>query len=319
MTTPTQESKNLPALFREGRLLLDADCFDLSDEADTLIEKNGVKTRDQLLALIMLVRSFGNRATIKPLLVAGIKRQLLTKMDLLTLYTRQTPEARIRGELVTLTDLWDIPIHAFPKEESDTTLPLDWFRREDLILIAEEVLEVNHTDLVTFFQHWFYGGAQPVLIGKKFLEYWYEKTGETHGGDVDGKIASLIAIALFEKHPDVVDLDGVLARFRNLSMRKPDSHGTYRYLSLAFAIAGKNKAKRKKALDAWVQRIIEMICSGSSLFRGAQMSIELLIRERGISKGDKVEALQKIDKVAQDVAKSYTTLIRDAQNVVDTL
>lgn len=319
MATSITSSTNLPALFGNGGLLLYADCFNLRDEADILIERNGVKTRDQLLTLIMLMRSFGNKATIKHLLVAGVKRHLFKKEDLITIYKMQTQGARTRGALITLTDIWGIPTLAFPRKGEQEKLPMNWFSQEDIIRLAEETLEVNHVDLVLFFQHWFYGSAHPLLLGKKFLEYWYKKTGETHGGDIDGKIASLIAIALYNNHPEVIDLDGVLKRFEALSRRDPNSHGTYRYLGLAFDVAGKDKVKRKKVLEAWVNRIIEMIVGGASLFRGAQLSIELLIRERGIPEREKKELLQRIDKVAKETAEQYSKLVSDAQEMVDAI
>lgn len=310
------EGTNLPALSRAKEVVLTTgNFFFLRDQADALIEKNGIRTRGQLLGFILFMHSFGNTTLVKHLAASGIARGLFSKEDLVTLYKRQVPESRTRNGLITLTDIWEIPQLALSKERRAETLPMDWFSKGDIIRLAEETIDVNPVDLELLFGTWSYTGANGAL-SKSFLEYWYHKTGHPLGGDVDGKVAALIAIALHEAYPESVVLEGVLERFKNLSRSKPHSHGIFRYLSLAFWIAGKDKTKKQVVLDVWVENIIYMICSGRALFRGAQLSLEILIREKGISKRDKARALRKIRNVARDVAKDYHNLVKSAHDMV---
>lgn len=208
---------------------------------------------------------------------------------------------------------------AFPMARGkESIVPVQWITKEEMLALANQVISVSHQDLYTIFQQWFYRSSEEIPLSKEFFVYWWKVTGDSVN-DVDGKIASLLAIAFQNKYPEEVSLDETIKRFTSLSHRRPESHGVFRYLSLCFLIAGENKAHKQKVIDIWVRQIEDMICGGKSLYRGAQLSIEFFISEKNISESVKAKALKKINRTAKSVAKSYTNLVADAQKFVDEL
>ena len=96
-----------------------------------------------------------------------------------------------------------------------------------------------------FFQNWFYHSSDVIPFSKKFLLYWFNYEGyDAHAPS--GKIASLIAIALFKSYPEDITQDEVLQKMKMLAERDPESHGIYRYCALSFQIAGSDVSQRKK-------------------------------------------------------------------------
>lgn len=312
---------NLPAIIPLPLMdpsLFDNESFDLGDGAAGLMERFNVTTKKQLFGFILSMHAFGNRDFISHLLAEGLKKRLVEKADLVSLYLTQFNGQKRSGNLITLSDIWAIPQRAFPKKKETDLLPMLWFSQGEMLDLADAVLDVHHVDLVLFFQHWFYGQNNPVRCSETFLKHWFEKTGELFS-EVDGKIASLIAIAYQRAYPEKVNLDEIIDRFSKLSQSSPNSHGIFRYMSLAFAIAGDNKEQKAKVLEAWTVSIIGMITGGKSLFRGAQLSIEILIRTREIPEEDKKRALRRIHRVARETAQSYMKLVADAEEMVRVL
>lgn len=312
---------NLPAVITSPLIdtsLFDIECFDLRDGAKELMKRFKITTKKQLFGFILSMHSFGNRDFIPHLLAEGLKKRLVEKADLVSLYLTQFNGQKRSGNLITLSDIWAIPQRAFPKKKETDLLPMLWFSQDEILDLADAVLDVHHVDLVLFFQHWFYGQNNPVRCSENFLKHWFKETGEIFS-TVDGKIASLIAIAYQSAHHESVNLDEIISRFSKLSQSSPNSHGIFRYLSLAFEIAGDDNEQRAKVLEAWVVSIIGMITGGKSLFGGAQLSIEILIRTREIPEKDKKQALRRIHEVARDTAQSYMKLVADAEEMVRVL
>lgn len=318
MTAP---KTNLPAIIPLPLMdhsLFDDQSFDLEDGAAGLMERFNITTKKQLFGFILSMYAFGNRDFISYLLAEGLKKRLVEKADLVSLYLTQFNGQKRSGNLITLSDIWVIPQRAFPKKKENDLLPMLWFSQDEILDLADAVLDVHHVDLELFFKHWFYNQENPVRCTENFLKYWFEKTGETFS-NVSGKVAALIAIAYQSAYPENVNLDEIIDRFSKLCQSEPRSHGRFRYLSLAFMMAANNNGQKAKILEAWVVSIIEMIAGGRSLFTGAQLSIEILIRTQEIPEKDKKRALRRIHRVARETAQSYMKLVADAEEMVRVL
>ena len=294
----------------------DLNIFSFDESVEKFFEDNAIKNTQGLMNIILLMYAFGNSSDIQYLLIEGYKRGLLNKGSLLTLYRLQTKENRERNPFITLTMLWNIPTQAFQKNSKSELVPALVFSREEILLIAEQTISLSYADLDLFFKYWFYQSNTPIPLSKKFFEYWFSETGNMFCR-IDGKIASLIAIAYHQTHPEMITLEEVLTRFKHLSNHKPESHGSIRYLSLAFEIAGEDIVKRRLVLDTWIQAIIRMIVGGKSLFQGAQLSIEMLLREKNITPEEKSTAVKQLQRVADSTAESYSNLIKDAKKNVE--
>ena len=315
-------SSNLPALLqnigqRGGLSLFESDAFDLRDDAEEVLKNCNVTNTEQLMSVVLMVHAFGNASQVEFLLILGLKRGFLTKEDITNLYLMQNESTRLYGPILTFSKMERISQFAFPRPRGEENIvPVNWITKDEMLALANRVISVSRNDLYTIFQQWFYRSDEEIPLSKEFFAYWWKTTGDWTS-DVDGKIASLLAIAYQKKYPEEVSLEATIDRFIRLSRHHPESHGIFRYLSLCFWIAGEDEGCKQKVVDAWTQQIEDMICGGKSLFRGAQMSIEFFIRERNISEEMKAAALLKINRTAVGVAKSYTNLVADSQKFVD--
>jgi hypothetical protein len=315
-STHDKDQTLLPALFtgvlENGGLEMlqtQESLFMLSDSVEELFTKHQITSTKSLLSLVFMMHTFGDSAFTVPLLTEGYKRGILQKNDLITLYLSQSEDARVNKPLVTLSDIWNMPYQAFPKaKDEDSTSLTSWFSKEEIVAMANRVVTIFRGDVDMFFQNWFYYSNDIVPFSKEFLLYWFNYEGYgTYAPS--GKIASLIAIALFRAYPEDITQDAVLEKMSMLAERDPESHGIYRYCALAFQIAGSDVLQRNKAIDGWVNAIIRMIWVSKHAFSRPEFALELFLDDTGISKDEKAQALVKIHKACQEKASVYTNII----------
>lgn len=302
-----------------GIKILESDNFDLRDGAEKIFKNCKITNAEELMSVVLMVHAFGNSDHVVFLFEIGLRLGILTKTNLIQMYLMQSEAAHKYGPILTFEKMARISQFAFPiARGKENIVPVQWITKEEMLALANQVISISHQDLYTIFQQWFYRTEVEIPLSKEFFAYWWKVTGDSVN-NVDGKIASLLAIAFQKKYPEEVSLDETIKRFASLSHRRPESHGVFRYLSLCFWIAGKNEAHKQKVTDVWVRQIEDMIRGGKSLYRGAQLSIEFFISEKNISESVKTKALKKINRTAKSVAKSYTNLVADAQKFVDEL
>lgn len=318
MTTPPSlalPSLSLALLPRGGLAFLKINTFEIDESADKIFESCSIATTEQLMSVVLMVHTFGDKSLVPYLLTKGVQNGILTKQNLHTLYFVQNEEDRIYKPVITFEMMQRISQNAFQSDSQSNAVMSDWITRDEMITIANTIISVSHSDLYTIFQQWFYREESELPFSKEFFAYWYNESGKLFS-KIDGKIASLIAIEYHKKFPNEVHLPDVIKRFVNLCRDQPDSHGAFRYLSLCFYIAGDNEDQKVLIVDAWVKSIIDMLYQGKSVFHGAQFSTEFFIEESCISTEAKKAGLEKIQKAAEDVAVSYKELVQKAQKAI---
>jgi hypothetical protein len=276
-------------------------------QAEDIFDRMSIMNAKQLISAILLVHSLDDARTVGFLLAEGMKRGLLHKGDLATMYLWQSESTRTLKPLLTLDDLWQIPHRAFPRRHDDQTPLAAGFTREEIIALAERVKEIHQSDITTFFQQWFYRSNKPLPFSKEFLLRYYDDRGWNRPS---GKLAALVAIALFNTYPECVTMSDIKERMLNLAERNPESHGIFRYLSLMFCIAGEDEEKRKFAIDAYVELAITIVRKSVSYFPGPSMAIEFFLGESGITASEKKAGMRKIHKACKEKAQVYADIIK---------
>ncbi len=285
-------------------------------ETEATFERLSITTAKQLISTILLMHSLDDSRAVGYLLSEGMKRGLLHKQDLVTMYLWQSESARLHHPLLTLDDLWQIPYRAFPRKHDDQTPLAAAFTQEEIISLAERVKEIHPNDITTFFQQWFYRSNKPLPFSKEFLLRYYDNRGWNRPSE---KLASLVAIALFNTYPECLTLPDIKERMINLAERNPESHGIFRYLSLMFCVAGKDEEKRKYTIDTYVELVITMVKRSVSYFPGPSMAIEFFLEEPGITKAEKKDGIQKIHKACKEKAAVYTDIIKTTRKQLRSL
>ncbi len=316
-STHDKDQALLPALFtgvleNGGLEMLQTkkSLFMLSDSTEELFAKHHITSTRNLLSFVFMMHMFGDPAFTVPLLTEGYKRGLLQKSDLITLYLSQSEDARVDKPLVTLSDIWNMPYQAFLKANNEDCMSLTtWFSKEEIVAVANQVITICSSDVYMFFQNWFYNSNGNVPLSKEFLLYWFNYPANDSSSP-SGKIASLIAIALFRTHPTCIAQEEVIKKMQDLAGRDPESHGIYRYCALSFQIAGSDVLQRNKAIEGWVNAIIKMIWVSKHAFSGPEFALEIFLEDTGISKEEKAQALVKIHKACQEKASVYTNIIK---------
>ena len=311
------QTSNLPSLFSEilevgGLRMLhtNENIFMNSESVEELFKRHSITTTKTFFGLLFAMNTFGEQSLVEPLLVEGYKRGLLKKEDLVLLYLSQSESVRAQMHpLLTLKELWGIPhkatLDTYKVKDAAPSIPR--FSKEEIIALANQVVHVHSSDIEMFFQGWFYRRDEPFPFTKEFLTHWFNYNWyEVYRPD--GKIESLIAIALFQTYPECITQNEVTEKMYELSERDPTSHGIHRYCSLSFWMAGEDTEKRQKAIDGYVESIIMMI-QKSVMAHDAQFAIELLLEEPGITKAEKVAAVGRIQKVCNVKARTYTDIV----------
>lgn len=314
---PTEHtSRNLPALL-DGilptgglQILDDGDINPLGEydyQAENIFARLNITTTKQLISATLLVHSLQDYRSSGYLLAEGMKRGLLSKQDLATMYLWQSESVRLYSPLLTLDNLWQIPHRAFPRAHDDTTPLSAGFTREDIIALAERVQEIAHSDLTMFFQQWFYRSEKPFPFSKEFMLRYYKNKERR---EIDGKIESLIAIALSYTYPEELKFEEIKEKMLELARHDPDSHGIYRYLGLIFWVAGNNQKKRKLAIAAYTELVITMVNKSLRYFPGPSFAVEMFMEEPGIPAEEKIEGLKAINGALREKAKVYLEIAR---------
>lgn len=230
---------------------------------------------------------------------ALVERGDVEKEDLFFLYRSQSPDVRVHSPYITLKDMWAIG--------ADTLLT-----KEDLVALAEEVVTIDVDD-VNFFLGgggMFYRSANP--FSNTFLKHWYKETKRFFAGS--GKLASLIALALYEKNPNEVRFDSIEEKVVELARRSPGDHGISRYVGLLYMIAqdekdGFKQALLKKRIHTTIAAIVvESLRSASSMsFYEGELLLTYFLEGDDIPKEDKQKIRIIVQHECDQIATRYLT------------
>jgi hypothetical protein len=317
--TPSEIFQLHRGILKEGGLAIletgtDSSLFE--ESVDEVFRIHNISSKQELLTFTFMLNTFGKHTLVEPLLVKGYKLGLLTKDDLTALYLSQSKEARTTKPFITLQNLWDIPFKAIHEmAKSECTSPSLVFTKEELLLLANRVVSVHISDLNLIFKNWFYRIDGPLPLERRFLLYWFKLTMD-QSYEPEGKVASLIAIALFNTYPEEIDQGAIINKIHTLAYTDPSSHGIYRYCSLSFAIAGNDVQMRRKAIDSYVNFIITIL-ERQTLEFGIDFAIDMFLEEPEIPKEEKRIALTKIHNLCRQKIKDYNHLIVKTQDVLN--
>lgn len=230
---------------------------------------------------------------------ALVKRGDVGKEELLFLYRSQSPDVRVRSPYITLKDMWAIG--------GDTL-----FTKEDLVSLAEEIITIDVDDINFFLGGggMFYRSANP--FSSTFLSHWYKETKHFFAGS--GKLASLIALALYEKNPHEVQFDSIEKKVTELARRNPGDHGISRYVGLLYMIARDEKDRFRQALlskrihTTLASIVVETLRSGSSMsFYEAELLMRYFLEGEDIPKEDTQKILIIVQHECDQIATRYLT------------
>jgi hypothetical protein len=312
--------ENLPAIFsgflpHGGLAALNPDGIDnplgdIGDNAENLFLRHKVETFGQLVGLAFMLKMVGDDHLTVRVWAEGWKRGLVNKEKLVSLYLSQDKYVRIgRRPIMTLREMWEIPQYAKHRTTNDVVHPLTaGFTQDEVIALANRVLYINPSDVAMMIGGWFYQSNKALPFGKEFLLTYY-KYKDYEGYRPDGKYGALFAIALYHTYPECVDLEDVLEEATNLARSDPESHGIFRYLGLAFTIAGSDKKKWRMAYEGFLEIITSIIFNTHWAFR-AEFVIGIFTGDQSIPDKEKSEGLVKIDEALRSKARSYLELAR---------
>ncbi|MEN9337812.1 MAG: hypothetical protein RIQ41_126 [Candidatus Parcubacteria bacterium] len=320
----THNSDNLPLLINStlpkgGLAALHSDSDDplgnYGDNAEAIFLQNNITTFNGLVGLVLMMTRFGDKAVTLWLFAEGWRRGIVTKEQLAQLYLSQDLYVRIGPHpILKLDDMWQIPVRAQHRSTGKEHTLAIGFTQEEIIGLANQVLDIHPSDVGIFFGQWFYNSNKPLPFSKEFLLNYYDHRGYS-AYKPSGKLGALIAIALFNTYPGEVSEDDVLNQARSLAYIEPESHGIFRYISLAFAVAGDDERKRKRVIDGWVDIISTLIHQSNSSLR-VELAVEMFVHDKSLPQKEKVVGLQKITDSLRAKASGYLTLARKVRKVL---
>ncbi len=291
---------------------------DIGDDAENLFLHHKIETFGQLVGLAFMLKMVGDDHLVVRIWAEGWKRGLVDKEKLVNLYLSQDKYVRIgRRPIMTLEDMWNIPHYAQHRTVKDTHALAVGFIQDEVIQLANRVLYINPSDVALMIGGWFYQSNKPLPFSKEFLLTYY-KYKDYEAYRPSGKYGALFAIALYNTYPECVELQDVIEEATNLAQSDPDSHGIFRYLGLAFTIAGSDKKKWAIAYEAYVKIITNVIYHTTWAFR-AEFVIEMFMGDRGIPDKEKAEGLAKINEALRSKARNYlevATKVRKERRII---
>jgi len=311
--SPLVLSANPLAVLPEGGIALFEDThFCVRESAKEIWEKYHITTPESLLSLVLLLKNFTSRYVAHQFLTIGLQKGVITKEHLFTLYRMQNTDMRSNGSFITLEEIWDIHCSAFSGEDKEDKKSIQTLIRDDIISVANHFMEINEGDVDFFFMRWFYRSEEPLPFTKEFFLHWYKRGGVSLN-ERSGKLASLIAIHLYNAYPECVELDEVIHRFLTLASADPSSHGIHRFGFLCFRIAGDDVKKRKKVFDAWATAIGNMLDESSWFFHG-EFLLSIFLRLTDVTQEEKEALINIVDARCIAIAEKYLTFVSSARN-----
>ncbi len=225
------------------------------------------KTKRDALEFLIKLKSLYSSIAFMAFATEMWKLKIIDMQDLIDLYKLQ--DQKDGPQAITLNQIFQAAYSVNDNMDAEEV-------KGKLLVVANEVIQISLTDLSVLFENWFYYGRGSYGIEESFFSYWYSQYLYFEGNG-SWRLRSIIAIEYYNLYPKKVTLESVLLRMEMLILNEPDSHGFHRYTSLAFSIAKKNKKRRQKVLDLFIENIIRKIEINSLLT--ALFDVEFILLE----------------------------------------
>ena len=257
-----------------------------------------LSTKRQVFEFLMTIKALYPRKTLMFFIGHLLITEMMSMDDLYTLYKTQSDKDSPTS--ITLDD-----IHQVNFKLKEARLERENIQQE-LVDIANIVVNISLTDLSMFFEHWYYrAGIDVTPFTEKFFEHWY-KESYSYIDYSTGRLFSLVTIAYNNQFPGKIELESVFERIERLIMYNPDSHGIQRYFSVCFYIAADNREQTRLVCKKYAEMIIRKLRSGG--VNRLWLEIERFLEFDYINRENKQMLLDMIMDAIDDEIKSFLNL-----------